>query len=128
MCVSESKVAKGTDIDEFKTFDLEKRSKKYPLPGIHGLHVYIADHLADQCEQILDTNFYCESVIWIKIDKHLILGAIYVPPESSKHHDPQFYDDLNDDIAIIKLKYDLPLMIVGDFNSRTGMLNDLMIC
>ena len=127
MCVSESKVAKGNNISEFKTFELENESKKYPLPGIHGLHVYIADHLAGQCSQISIINPFCEAVIWINIDKQFILGAMYAPHENSKHYEPSFYNELSEDIANIKGTYGLPIMIVGDLNSRTGVLNDLLI-
>ena len=66
-CVSESKVKEGPEINKFTTFNLENRTKNYPLPGIHGLHVYIANPLAEKCIQLSDNDFYCNLVIWIKI-------------------------------------------------------------
>ena len=58
-CVSESKVKVGEEINKFTTFNLENRTEDYKKPGIHGLHVYIANHLAKTCTQISDKDFYC---------------------------------------------------------------------
>ena len=85
-CVSESKVKSGVDIEGFTIFNLENRTQNYPLPGIHGLHVYISDHIANLCVQISDNNLYCNLVIWIKVADSFILGALYLPHEGSKYH------------------------------------------
>ena len=41
LCITESKVRSGTPITNFRVFDLENNSKRYPLPGICGLHIYV---------------------------------------------------------------------------------------
>ena len=46
-CVSESKVKTGVEVEGFTIFNLENKTQNYPLPGIHGLYVYISDHIAD---------------------------------------------------------------------------------
>ena len=127
-CVSESKVKNGVEIDDFTVFNLENRTQNYPLPGIHGLHVYISNHLADLCFQISDNNLCCNLVIWIKIAECFILGALYLPYEGSKYHRNEIYEDLVADIFSIREKYDMPILLTGDFNSRTGSLNDIMLC
>ena len=106
---------------------MENRTKKYPLPGIHGLHVYITNHLADTCIQVPDNDFYCNLVIWIKVAESFILGALYIPHEGSKYHNNTIYDELSLDINNIKNKYDLPILLMGDFNSRTSNANDIMM-
>ena len=126
-CVSESKVKEGIEIDNFTTFNLENRTKNYRLPGIHGLHVYIANPLAEKCTQIPDNDFYCNLVIWIKIAESFILGALYLPHKSPKSHHDGLFDDLSLDICNIKSQFDMPLLLMGDFNSRTGLLNEIMM-
>ena len=126
-CVSETKVKNGVDIDNFTVFNLENRTQNYPLPGIHGLNVYISNHIANLCVQISDNNLYCNLVIWIKVADSFILGALYLPYEGSKYYQNDIYDDLSLDICNIKSKYDMPLLLTGDFNSRTGLLNEIMI-
>ena len=77
-CVSESKMKKGVEIDEFTVFDLENKTQNYLLPGIHGLHVYIKNYIANKCVQITE-NLQCNLVIWIKVADSFILGALYLP-------------------------------------------------
>ena len=126
-CVSESKMKTGADIEGFTAFNIGNRTQNYPLPGIHGLHVYISERIADSCEQIIDNNLYCNLVIWIKVVDSFILGALYLPHEGSKYFHEDLYDDLSIDICSIKRKYDMPLLLTGDFNSRTGSLNEMMM-
>ena len=78
--------------------------------------MYIADHIAGLCCQINDINPICETVLWIKISENF-----------RKHHYHEFFTDLTLDICDIKSKYDLPIMLIGDFNSRTGTMNDILL-
>ena len=114
-------------INDFTIFNLENRTKSYPSPGIHGLHVYISNYLAETCIQISENDFYCNLVIWIKVAECFILGALYIPHEGSEHHTNTIYDDLSLDICNIKNKFDLPILLMGDFNSRTSNANDIMM-
>ena len=50
-----------------------------------------------------------------------------MPHEGSKYHDNTLYDELSLDIGNIKNKYDLPILLMGDFNSRTSNANDIMM-
>ena len=127
-CISESKVSNGPHINNYTVFNLEKRSSNYRLPGIHGLQVYIANPLAGLCSQVIDINPRCGTVLWINVADHFILGALYIPCESSDYYkkDPEIFDHLGDDLSTIKSKFDLPIMLIGDFNSSTGTQNELM--
>ena len=131
LCVSESKRPKGTDIASYTAFDMTNKIRKYPLPGVHGLHVYISDHIANKCTQILDDRFHSDLVLWVKILDKFILGAAYIPHQNSIYHYSNIFDDIAFDISILKGKYELPFVMAGDFNSRTGLqvgaLNDIMI-
>ena len=69
---------------------------------------------------------------WFKVDKELlgyefILGAIYVPHEASVYFDQDCFDDLSSDLITLSSKQDIPICIAGDFNARTGKLNDFLV-
>ena len=64
-------------------------------------------------------------MIWIKIAETFILGALYLPYEGSIYYKRGVFEDLTMDICSIKSQYDLPLLLIGDFNSRTGLLNEI---
>ena len=89
--------------------------------------MYVTDRISPLCKQITDVNLNCESALWVKFAEHFIVGAIYIPCEGSKYHHSDIFGDLTSDIKYIKDKYEMPLMLVGDFNSRTGTLNDIML-
>ena len=127
-CVYETKVAKGIDIANFTVFNIKTKPENFRLPGVHGLSVYISDQLAGLCTQINEPDFDCNSVLWIKVSNHFILGAAYMPVEKAKNvWSPEQYSELSLDIFNIKDTYDLPILLIGDFNGRTGDLNDILL-
>ena len=130
-CMSETKTKKGVPITNYTCFDLDpvKKTDKHKLPkypGIHGLTVYIKDYLAVNCQLVNNEELQCKSVIWIKIPDNFILGAVYLPHERSDYHYNDLFEDLTSDIELIK-DHNLPILLMGDFNSRTGTLNDINI-
>ena len=64
LCFTETKLSKGTEIDNYIVFNLEKPSQ-YRLPGVHGLSVYVSRQISDHCTQINEPDFECKSVLWI---------------------------------------------------------------
>ena len=52
---------------------------------------------------------------------------MYIPHEGSKHYCHKYFTDLALDICNIKSKYDLPIMLIGDLNSRKSTLNDILL-
>ena len=128
-CMYETKCKKGLQITDFTCFDLKWENEtgiSYKYPGIHGLSVYIKDTLATSCQIISNESFACKSVLWIKISECLILGALYLPYEGSPHHYADLFEDLTSDINIIR-EQNIPMMLMGDFNSRTGVQNEINI-
>ena len=60
------------------------------------------------------------------ISEKLIIGAVYLPHEGS-HYDQSIFDNLSTDLVYLKSNYDSPnICLIGDFNSRTGLLNDFV--
>ena len=87
---------------------------------------------------VIDST-YSKNVLWLRIDKKIfglnfILGTVYIPPapEGSKHYvyddyDDDIFDIIADDIIHIKHVYnEESFCFIGDFNSRTGLLDDFI--
>ena len=125
--VFETKLAKGTEIENFTVFDLDRKPSKYRLPGIHGLSVYVSDQLAGLCTRINEPEFECDTVLWIKVSNYFILGTVYMSVEKPPYHNKEQYTELSLDIFSIKADYNLPIILIGDFNGRTGVLNDILL-
>jgi hypothetical protein len=81
---------------------------------------------------ILDSEDSCIHVLWIKVHKEVfgqafLLGSVYVPNEGSVHHNHHWSDDLANNVSALSARYDLPVVLVGDFNARTGRLDDFAL-
>ena len=74
-------------------------------------------------------NTCSECILWIKLDKdvtgfELILGAVYLPCEGSIYHHHDIFSDIARDLITLKSEFDVPVCLIGDFNARTGLLDD----
>ena len=133
LCLSETKMhhidLTGTTIHDYSCYIKEKSISSHQYGGVHGLCMMVKSSIAEYAHQIKDTK--CPYVLWIKFDKEAfsipcIIGAIYLPCEGSKHKDIDAFDNLANEIVKLKIKYKLPICLVGDFNARTGNLNDTL--
>ena len=70
-------------------------------------------------------NTKSNHVLWLKVNMlnncNFILGAVYLPRESSQNYKFDTFEVINEDINT----FDLPVFLLGDFNSRTGIMNDV---
>ena len=125
MCMSETKLDTPVDIVDGYTF-FNKDKNKFKYGGIHGINVLVKNHIAKYCQKI---NGGSECVMWLLVglpdsNHNIIVGAVYVPCEGSVHHDKSMFDDICKDITDISSRYDAPILMMGDFNSRTAEMND----
>ena len=98
----------------------EKRSAGPKIPG--GLGVFVRNELIDSIELVPNS---CEDSIWIKIKKEdTFIGTYYVSPKYSKSRDIDFFNTLNDEIAVFQGKGNV--FIQGDLNARTGSEEDFV--
>ncbi len=70
-----------------------------------------------------------EHFLLIKLDStlcgfDLICGAVYIEPEKSKYAKPNAFIELEDYLTNY---YNLPLLLLGDFNARTAVINDFIV-
>ena len=71
-----------------------------------------------------------ETVFWLKIGEKafgfpFILGAVYIPPENSKYFNESMFDDIASDLLMLKNVHNMPFCLLGDFNARTGVENEI---
>ena len=104
--------------------------KKHKYGGIHGICILVKAHIAINCHSI-DT-LSSESIVWLHVNNKVLgydciighLGAVYIPYEMSDCYHDDIYDFLVDDIVSIKVTFDIPIISLGYFNSRTGITTD----
>ena len=82
---------------------------------------------ASNCSVV--TEFMSESVLWLHISKSVIgyefiLGAVYLAHKASTYYSDDVYEYLIDDMTTISVNYDVPTLLIGDFNARTETTSD----
>ena len=135
ICLSETKTNyyENFPFENFKAISMPIKNEKYKFGGAHGLCIYVRDEVFDKI-QILTDETVTECMLWVKLSIKsstfsFYLGAVYVPHEKSNYFKNDIFDNIIFDVATLKSKTDLPFIILGDFNSRTGELDDFMeIC
>ena len=94
------------------------------LWATHGSCILVKNTLKKHVQIVENTQ--CKSIIWIKIDEEIlgyefILGTIYLPCPASNYFKADICDDISDDLY----NFELPVCLIGDYNSRTGEVDDL---
>ena len=74
-------------------------------------------------------NAKSKCVMWLLVGSsqtklHFIIGAVYVPGYDSKFSDENDFDIISEDFLFFRDKFNLPFILMGDFNARTGNLRD----
>lgn len=133
ICLSETKVSDlDINIQGFHYLSAKKRIASHKCFGIHGIGVCIKDQYSKFVSVINDAkhdNFCSNNVLWLLVEKEMlgfkfIIGAIYMPHEQSVYYEKDQFDSLAADIAYLNANYDAPICLAGDFNARTGTLDD----
>ena len=127
VCLSETKCKGDVSISGFECYGMKHNVKKHPYPGVHGIRVYVSERFIGCIEKVY-MELQCESVLWLRVNGELLLGAVYIPHEASKYFYNEIYDDLADDVCKLVAKYALPVILIGDFNSRIGRMRDVIPC
>ena len=132
ICLSETKTNfyENFPFDNFKPIPMPIQSEKYKFGGVHGLCIYVRDDIFDEV-QVLNDHTVTDCVLWVKLSIKsskfsIYLGAVYIPHENSKYFTNDIFDSIIFDVASLKSKTDIPFLLLGDFNSRTGTLDDFM--
>ena len=133
ICLTETKTDTpdliNTYLSEYKCYSIKKSSNNQKFGVYHGMCILMTNSIFD-CSTLIQPTL-SESVIWVKVESEFlgfsfIIGAVYLPCEGSIHYSQEVFDNLCTDIVNIKSKYDAPLCLLGDFNARTGLLDDFL--
>ena len=119
---------KDTLLQDYKSINLPKLGNNR-YGGFLGISVLARRDIFEYISVINNTK--SQSILWIKLDKNVfghefIVGAMYLPHEGSKYHSDAIFENLQDDILMIKLRYNLPVCLMGDSNARTGLCDDFI--
>lgn len=123
ICLSETKLY-NIPADEFSKFDIFSLKQKSSL---HGLSVLIRSGLFPYTKKLNISKSKCILFILVgysNSDFAFIVGSVYIPGEGSKFSDKNDYDIICEDITTLCTKFDCPIILIGDFNSRSGKLCD----
>ena len=125
-CLTETKTENIPSI-EFPNFEIFSKKQKSKA---HGIAVFVKSGLFPTILKIENTKSKC--VLWVALGFspqkiQLIVGGVYIPGSNSKYSDANDYDIISEDIVALNSKYKCPFVLLGDFNSRTGKLDDFLL-
>ena len=104
--------------------------KPYVKKNFHGICTLIKTNISHNVMQLLETQ--SDHVLWLHIKKEcfgkeFILGSVYLPHENSTHYHEDMFDNIEEDIMYFNVNFsNVPVIMLGDFNSRTGLQDDFL--
>ena len=109
--------------DKFPDYNIFSFKQKTRL---HGLSVLLKNNFFSYTKKLYGKS---KCVLWLllgssEVKLHFILGAVYVPGYDSKFSDENDFDIISEDVLSFREKFNLPFILMGDFNARTGNLTD----
>ena len=122
VCLSETKTL-NIPSDEFLNFAIftsEKNNRNISLA------ILVNNKMSKKVLQINNCKSNC--VLWLAVGSpvEFILGAVYIPCQTSTYHDDNIFDEIELDIVNFRADYNVPIILLGDFNARTGILSDIL--
>ena len=96
---------------------------------VHGLAMLVKTGLFPYIKKIEKSKSKC--ILWVALGSsqqliYLIVGAVYIPCISSIHNDASDFDTISEDIVALYSEHNCPFLLLGDFNSHTGKLDDFL--
>jgi hypothetical protein len=91
------------------------------------IFVFVKNYIFENVEVLKSSS---EIALWFVVKNivfdPILFGAIYIPPESSKYSDIDFFDVIQEDILKYNAGKDYKICLLGDFNARTGVKDDVI--
>ena len=125
------KKQKTDDIDTLKLEGYKlymKNRNKAGSVSSGGIIFGYRDELAEYID-IIDTN--SKFILWTKVskrlhklEKDLLVGVVYIPPENSKYSSRDAFDEIELEWMNMNRNQNF-VLLTGDFNSRTGIRPDI---
>lgn len=134
-CVLETWAGKNVETPEVEGYAPIARidAKKYVENGrgrkSGGIMLYAKLVICEQMKKI-DLETKNDNAVWIEMNSEkdrAIFAFVYNPPEDSKYADPNFFDLIQRQMCeVIHYAGDVPIVLMGDFNGRVGMCEDVI--
>ena len=131
ICLSETKSQhadlKNTALQHSHVAINSDLKNAHNLVGSQGVLVLVKNEYENYVREVEGVS---KNVVWFTLDKEVlgkkcIFGAVYIPCEGSPCYDRGAFADLRNDVEQFKEDYHgAPICLLGDFNSRTGRLQD----
>ena len=124
---SESKIGE-TDIITFPGFCSFEKPRKHFIRKSGGISIYFKN---EHSKYIKKNDTDSEYVLWVAIDKkkllcteeNCILGAVYVPPESSNYFSEDEFTIFENEITRFCSTHKY-VLLADDYNARTSIMRD----
>ena len=135
ICLSETKLSKSTDIDfagtylnDYQCFTKEKSINSHQYGGVHGICMLIRNNIVNHSKLI--TGVQSPYVLWVQFNEEAfgfscVIGSVYLPGTKT-HKDSEMFETIYDDIFYLKGILELPICLIGEMNSHTGELDDIL--
>ena len=127
--MTETKLDEIDDLT-FPGFKLITKKRKFKKRASGGVAILIREEL-ESIISVLGLNVEQQDSIWLKfksdLKNDLILCVIYIPPENSAYSKISMFDNLEEIITDLRIKYNnIDVCIMGDLNARTGNASDVL--
>ena len=130
VCLTETKTIYHDNVQfpGFEHFSMPVKKEEHKFGGIHGISLYVRNGILDKID-MHNEDTLSDSILWAKLTVNTLqfyLGVTYLPHENSVFNNNDIYENIMLDIATLKSKYDIPFVLIGDFNARTGLMSDFV--
>jgi hypothetical protein len=121
------------EIDNYRGF-FSNRIKSRNKSG--GVCLFIKTEIMEQYK-VVYCNEHCnncktkccviDGILWCIVGD-VLLGVVYVPPESSIYNDGEIFDNISFTILELCLHFQIDsIFVMDDFNARTGIISDSIV-
>ena len=131
ICLSETKLTDydSVFINDYDIHVLNKYNKDGKCEGIHFVALLVKHKYSNYVKIVKGLS---KCALWCHIDSRLtgeniLLGSLYIPPETSKHSCIEIFDDIEHDILELTSDKERSIILAGDLNARIGRLSDVDI-
>lgn len=113
--------------DGYKALTIPRFSKEFKNGCFHGM-CFIFN--AAKIDLIPIKTVNNKFITWCKVkannNDEILIGLTYIPPEGSKNFNSECFEQITDTLLSLESLDNKPILIMGDFNARTGELEDFL--
>ena len=130
ICLTETKLSEIDNI-AISGFKSLKKNRKTLHRASGGVALLLNEN-NPLCKHVNEMYVDSKDQLWVELhvprsEKCIVLGIIYNPPDTSRYKDPNFFDNLESTLTNISSSSgDKSVILLGDFNARTGTLDDIL--